>query len=47
MWTNTGTLQYKSPEMLKGGYSYGVDIWALGVTCYEMLTGRVPFGSLF
>jgi len=25
------------------GYSFGVDWWALGVLCYEMMTGEFPF----
>jgi serine/threonine protein kinase len=39
MFTVTGTLSYKAPEMLKGGgYSCRVDIWALGVILYQLLT---------
>ena len=39
-----GTLQYLSPEQLKGGYADArSDIWALGVLLYEMTTSRLPF----
>ncbi len=39
-----GTLQYLSPEQLKGGYADArSDIWALGVLLYEMVTGYLPF----
>ena len=39
-----GTLQYLSPEQLKGGYCDArSDIWALGVLLYEMTTSRLPF----
>ena len=34
MWTNTGTLHYKAPEMFKGQYNELVDMWAVGVMCY-------------
>jgi hypothetical protein len=39
-----GTPLYVSPEIINGiPYSYKADIWALGVVCYELLTGRPPF----
>jgi serine/threonine protein kinase len=35
-----GTLAYLSPEMLEGAvYGSSVDIWGLGVLCYELLSG--------
>lgn len=46
MWTNTGTIFYKAPEMFQGNYGIEVDIWAVGVMCYEMITGQLPFGAV-
>jgi serine/threonine protein kinase len=41
-----GTPLYSSPQLLKKkGYSYKVDIWAIGIMCYELLMGRTPFHS--
>jgi serine/threonine protein kinase len=38
-----GTLDYLSPEMAgKGQYDGSVDVWAVGVLAYELLTGKVP-----
>lgn len=46
MWTVTGTLYYRAPEMLRGGgYREGVDVWAAGVLLYKMVCGRTPFES--
>jgi eukaryotic-like serine/threonine-protein kinase len=40
-----GTLPYMAPELFEGETSIGVwsDIYAFGVTFYELLTGRLPF----
>ena len=39
-----GTLEYQSPEAISGHlYSYPVDVWAVGVIVYTLLTGRLPF----
>jgi len=41
-----GSLAYLAPELVQGkGYSENVDVWALGVTFYALLTGRFPFGG--
>lgn len=39
-----GTAQYLAPEIVKGELpSFQTDIYAMGITFYELLTGRVPF----
>lgn len=41
-----GTPLYSSPQLLEQkDYSYKVDIWALGIICYELLVGKTPFHS--
>lgn len=43
--TFCGTPFYFSPELLSAqSYDESVDIWAIGVMTYEMLTGSNPFG---
>eukprot|EP01036_Dinobryon_divergens_P028029 gene28029-36911_t len=42
--TLCGTSEYMAPEMLtRTGYGKGVDWWALGALCFEMVSGRPPF----
>eukprot|EP00850_Spirogloea_muscicola_P009697 SM000055S18231 [mRNA] locus=s55:164398:165828:- [translate_table: standard] len=42
--TLCGTLDYLPPEMVEGKeHGTGVDVWSLGVLCYEFLFGVPPF----
>ena len=44
MQTTCGTPDYISPEMLNGElYTDKVDMWALGVILYAILSGDMPF----
>lgn len=48
--TNTGSVvgsvHYFSPEQARGGYvDEKSDIYSLGITMYEMITGKVPFSG--
>lgn len=39
-----GTPSYMAPEIVnKQNYSFGVDIWALGIVLYKILNGVFPF----
>ncbi|KAK7114103.1 aurora kinase C-like [Littorina saxatilis] len=42
--TMCGTLDYLPPEMVEGKtHDENVDLWSLGVLCYEFLVGNPPF----
>ena len=45
MWTQTGTLFYRAPEMFSGDYRESVDVWAAGILLFELATGTTPFQS--
>ncbi|KAI8885792.1 Pkinase-domain-containing protein, partial [Backusella circina FSU 941] len=45
-YTFCGTLDYLSPEMISNqAHDQTVDVWALGVLCYELLVGAPPFAD--
>ena len=47
LWSPTGTKPYMAPEMFHGIYDQSIDLWAIGVIAYQMLTGEHPFQSSF
>ncbi|KAG1176870.1 hypothetical protein G6F36_010892 [Rhizopus arrhizus] len=45
--TFCGTLDYLPPEMIANEpHTEAVDVWSLGVICYELIVGKPPFEEL-
>ena len=43
-----GTPSYMAPEIInKIDYSFSVDIWALGILLFKMLSGSYPFNGIY
>lgn len=40
---SVGTVHYMAPEIGSGTYDRGIDIYALGIMLFELLSGDVPF----
>lgn len=41
---NIGSPSYMAPEVLsRNDYSHASDVWSIGVSYYELLTGNVPW----
>jgi serine/threonine protein kinase len=43
--TSIGSPEYVAPEQIRGRAIFASDIYSLGVTCINLLTGRSPFDS--
>jgi len=45
MVTECGTLDYVAPEVLGRSYTSKCDIWSVGVICFILIAGYMPFGG--
>eukprot|EP00349_Pseudokeronopsis_sp_Brazil_P000772 CAMPEP_0202958910 /NCGR_PEP_ID=MMETSP1396-20130829/3181_1 /ASSEMBLY_ACC=CAM_ASM_000872 /TAXON_ID= /ORGANISM="Pseudokeronopsis sp., Strain Brazil" /LENGTH=153 /DNA_ID=CAMNT_0049677219 /DNA_START=815 /DNA_END=1276 /DNA_ORIENTATION=- len=45
MSTKIGTPYYVCPEIIRGAYDKGCDLWSVGVLTYIMLCGYPPFNG--
>lgn len=43
MRTSCGTTAYVAPEVLERSYTSQCDLWSMGVICFCLLCGRMPF----
>ncbi len=41
--TRIGTPAYMAPEIVFEKYNEKVDIWAIGITMYHLICGKIPF----
>lgn len=37
-----GSVHYRAPEVQSGTYAFAADLWSLGVTLHNMLSGTMP-----
>ena len=44
--STVGTVPYLAPECFKGNYSAASDVWALGASVLQMISGRTPWEEL-
>eukprot|EP00746_Dinoflagellata_sp_MGD_P020072 gnl/MRDRNA2_/MRDRNA2_146709_c0_seq1.p1 gnl/MRDRNA2_/MRDRNA2_146709_c0~~gnl/MRDRNA2_/MRDRNA2_146709_c0_seq1.p1 ORF type:complete len:944 (+),score=178.99 gnl/MRDRNA2_/MRDRNA2_146709_c0_seq1:285-2834(+) len=45
-YTSVGTPHYMAPEVIGGkGYGTSADLWSLGVFCYSLTYGKLPFAD--